>query len=160
LLSPQFSCFSYFTERERKMGVSVIIDLEKREYIDDYLENAINEAIIQASYRIEAELTNLIPIESGELRDSFRAVPTSTGINLIWSAPHASVVDAGSPPHMIYPSGKALKFNAFGKTVFAKSVKHPGQQPQNFTTIIGQRALVILNEELAKALTTYSAMVS
>lgn len=143
------------------MSINVVLDIEKRDNLPDFLNQAIEQAIMNAASRIEQELAYLTPEFTGQLRATFRAVPTGTGIQLRWGTSYAEYVDAGAPPHTIVPkTAKALVFYPAGEPVFAKRVEHPGQPPQNFTTITGQRALSILKDELSKALVSLSVMVS
>lgn len=39
---------------------------------------------------------------------------------------------SGTPPHLIFPHGRALRFMIGGTVVFAAVVRHPGTAPNNF----------------------------
>lgn len=39
---------------------------------------------------------------------------------------------AGTPPHLILPHGRYLRFMTHGTVVFARAVFHPGTSPNNF----------------------------
>jgi len=143
------------------MSINISVNIGKAQFLESYMTGSIYEAIQSAASRIQNELTNLTPAQTGKLRSTFRAVPTPTGIQLKWGTDYASYVDAGAPPHLILPQGaKALKFNVGGETVFSKRVSHPGQKPQNFATLIAQVAMEILKEEISRALTMNMEMVA
>jgi len=142
------------------MSININLKLDKYESLGPYMETAIERGIYNAASRMQYELVDLTPVETGNLRSTFRAIPTATGISLKWGTSYADYVDKGAPPHIIKPrSAKALHFISGGSEVFTKKVNHPGQPPQNFTTIVGQAALQILKEEITKALLTYQEMV-
>lgn len=56
------------------------------------------------------------------------------------TAPHAQYSDQGTSAHTIRPRvARALRFEAAGGIVFAKSVAHPGNEPGRwFVPVIGQ----------------------
>jgi len=129
--------------------------------LEDSIHDAIDTAIAAAALRIETELRNTYtPVDTGRLRSSFHTIPTTIGIDLVWDTEYASYPDAGVPPHMIYPRGNALKFLGPEGIQFAKSVYHPGQIPQNYTTLTAQDAYTILREELDNALLRTAVLVS
>lgn len=78
------------------------------------------------------------PARTGFLRNSIRPDPaTVTGDRIVGGvtahADYGIFVHEGTKPHMIYPrKAKALRFTMNGKTVYAKSVRHPGTRPQPF----------------------------
>ena len=142
----------YFINRARieeiDIMVNVIVDIEKYANLGPYVERALVAGLDRAAERIMDELTDLTPIDKGDLRASFRVNVSNDGIKLSWGTDYARIVDGGSPPHIIEPKNKSvLKFD----NVYAKSVRHPGQPPQNFTTIVGTKALQILKEETSNA---------
>ena len=69
-----------------------------------------------------------------------RAITTDTttsgrGVSGVMTLRHpaAGYVIHGTRPHVIVPRrGRALRFQAGGRTVFAARVNHPGNRPNNF----------------------------
>lgn len=142
------------------MSINITLDINKVSALPQYFDISLQEAINTAAARIQNELSTLTPAETGRLRATFRAEPTPTGIVLKWGTGYAEYVDAGVPPHLILPqTAEVLKFIAGGETVFSKRVSHPGQPPQNFTTLIAQIATEILKQEISNALLANETMV-
>jgi len=143
------------------MSLRISVNINNIDVLEDGIRDAIDTAIAIAALRIETELRNTYtPIDTGQLRESFHTITTPIGIDLIWDTEYASYPDAGVPPHMIYPRGNALKFLGPEGIQFAKSVYHPGQIPQNYTTLTAQDAYAILQEELVNALSNATVLVS
>ena len=62
----------------------------------------------------------------------------------------ARILEFGSRPHVIRPrNAKALKFNVGGRTVFARSVNHPGTRPYRWLERSGERGGAYAKAELA-----------
>lgn len=91
------------------------------------------------AYRLVADCTRrtfnraniLTPVDTGNLRAGNQmAVSRDSGGARGWVYNNVSYADAvhdGSGPYTIRPrKGKALKFVVEGRTVFARSVRHPG----------------------------------
>lgn len=83
------------------------------------------------------------PVKTGTLRNSIRFAVRQQGtrsMSLEVTAGNRSrppvvvkTILFGSKPHVITPRrAKALKFTMGGRTVFARRVKHPGTNPNNF----------------------------
>lgn len=76
------------------------------------------------------------PVDKGGLRASINLIPFSPGYSfyeLATTKEYAEAVEFGTAPHIIRPvNGKALKFKADGKTIFAKKVNHPGTRAQPY----------------------------
>lgn len=132
------------------MSISITLNLKKAALFKGALSKAFDEAISRAAVRIENELLNLTPMDTGWLRATFRATPTTSGVKMSWGADYARYPDAGTPAHEIrvHDSRSAIP-TPYG---FFKKVQHPGQPPQNYTTITGMAALEIMKEELARAI--------
>lgn len=118
---------------------------------------AAKEATAKAAARSRRELPKLMPKKTGELRRRFYVAGRPGGLEFVWTAPYAAIVDLGAPRHDIRPTDPSgfLKFpgtNAFaGQTIYTKFVDHPGQVGQFYRLPVGARGLQILNEELTKA---------
>lgn len=118
---------------------------------------AAKRARDKAATRSRRELKELMPKDTGELRRRFYVASRPGGLELVWTAPYAELVDLGAPRHAITPKdpGGFLKFpgtNAFaGQTIYTKFVDHPGQVGQFYRLPVSARALQILNEELTEA---------
>ena len=83
-----------------------------------------------------------VPVRTGRLRGSFR-VKTVTARRAIVSGHFtAYFVDAGPKPHVIKAKrGKLLRFEAGGRTVFARAVHHRGYRARPFRKRAAQEAL-------------------
>lgn len=83
---------------------------------------------------IESQLRRTSPLDSGNMRAHTTAVarPTPTGvrIDIKVDTDYAHIVRGGQRPHVITPRrpGGVLVFQSGGRTVFARSVNHPGAQ--------------------------------
>jgi len=66
--------------------------------------------------------------------------------------PSHNVLRGGTRPHMIYPHGKALRFEVGGKVVFAKYVRHPGTRPNPFHVRAAQSSLSQLVRAIGQAI--------
>lgn len=138
------------------MSISITVKMEKTSKLSAFILKSITEALERSAIRIKKELQYLSPVDKGGLRGSFQANVYGTGIRISWDAPYAKYVDAGTPPHIIRPrSKKALSFRG---QVY-KMVKHPGQAPQNFSTLTGLAAIEIIKQELPTALSANLNMV-
>ncbi len=146
------------------MSISVTIDIDKAKYLEPYLREAVRMALVNASMRIQELVTSdetLTPVDTGRLRRSFRAVVLPSGIRLSWGTDYARYPDAGVPPHFMAPvEKKVMKWPTAGGWAYSKGHMHPGQPPQNYSTLAGIEAMRILKEELFKALFTTKVMVS
>jgi hypothetical protein len=81
------------------------------------------------------------PVLSGDLKASIHATisygPTGDLMARVGSdLPYAELVDRGTPPHIIRPkNGQVLRFvTKQGEVVYARSVRHPGTDPNHFLT--------------------------
>jgi hypothetical protein len=72
------------------------------------------------------------PKRTGGLVASASVVSPRAGVQVMRvDAPYAAVVEFGSRPHMIFPRhAQALRFEAGGRVVFARYVRHPGTKGQ------------------------------
>lgn len=96
--------------------------------VDDFLVQQIAKPAVE-EMRAEA------PVKSGKLRDSLDYQhPTQHKIIIgSFGVEYAKFVAEGTKPHVIRPkNASALKFQIGGRTVFAKSVKHPGTKANPF----------------------------
>jgi hypothetical protein len=84
---------------------------------------------------VETETKVKAPHVTYELRGSIKAtrahaVGSTVEFDLMATADHAEIVAKGSRPHIIRPRrAKMLRFKVGGRTVFARSVRHPGTEP-------------------------------
>jgi hypothetical protein len=89
---------------------------------------------------VQAHMTRGCPRRTALLASTIHKNPGRLGPN-----PHVDVICgrdgitdylgyvlAGTPPHLIHPRGRALRFMAGGTIVFATVVHHPGTAPNNF----------------------------
>lgn len=81
---------------------------------------------------LRTKLVKAAPANTGRLRNSIKVIAKDDSL-LITMVDYGKNVEFGSNPHTIKAKGrKALKFKKGGKTVFAKSVQHPGTRPTFF----------------------------
>ena len=80
------------------------------------------------------ELVKVCPVDKGRLKDSIKFRRDGDSSIIISMADYGRNVEWGTPPHIIRPKyKKSLKFkDKSGGDVFAKSVNHPGTDPQPF----------------------------
>lgn len=78
----------------------------------------------------------LVPVDTGRLRSSVRNTVSSSGDpvgTISTNVEYAPHVEFGTRPHKIRAkNGGALKFRWHGRTVYLKSVNHPGTQAKSF----------------------------
>lgn len=80
----------------------------------------------------------LAPVDTGRLRSSIRAEPpvifSFRGRAVVGSdLEYARFVNDGTRPHVIRPRrAQVLRFQAGGRTVYARVVNHPGTRAQPF----------------------------
>lgn len=102
-------------------------------------------------YLVTARLSERCPVDKGFLRNSINFEITEQGIT-ISMADYGKYVEFGTAPHIIKAkNGQALKFEMNGKTVFAKSVVHPGTRPNPFIRTTFFQDLSGLAEQAAVA---------
>lgn len=94
---------------------------------------------------VEGYARRLVGVKSGETRAGIysRVVLSNPGYNVEVGARSKAMPyhHDGTKPHIIRPRRKrALKFQAGGRTVFAKKVNHPGTRANPFLIRAGQAA--------------------
>lgn len=98
------------------------------------LDRKVRATALNSAREIEQRLRQNSPVDSGEMRNrtTARARVTSTGaeIDVTVDTPYAHIVAHGQRPHTIRPrrEGGVLVFQSGGRTVYARSVNHPGAQ--------------------------------
>lgn len=85
----------------------------------------------------------LTPVDTGTLRAGNQMAVSRTGTGsrgwVYNNVEYADAVHEGSGPYVIRPKrGKALKFEMNGRTVFAKSVRHPGTRGRPWISRAGR----------------------
>lgn len=92
---------------------------------------------------IEDDALRTVPYDSGELYDSIKRnyTPGSLEGTVSVEAPHWAATEYGSRPHYIRAVTK--KVLSDGKTIFGKTVYHPGTPEQSFmrTSLYKKRTL-------------------
>lgn len=96
--------------------------------------------------RIVALASLKAPVDTGNMRRSIGQEPirvfatrVESGVEV--TANYAAAVENGSGPRVIRPRRKkALKFEIGGRTVFAKSVNHPGTRARPFLRPAAEQA--------------------
>ena len=95
---------------------------EADQLIQEKMLESVNENIVSVA-------RSLAPKRTGALQDSIGAEAGDDPMSVILyaSRSYAGYLESGTVPHRIEPrDAKALAFQINGKTVFAKSVQHPG----------------------------------
>ena len=90
--------------------------------------------------KVQNRASALCPVDTGNLRGhhGMRVNQASCTGEVFNDAKYAAAVHDGTSPHMITARrGKALKFTAGGRTVYARSVRHPGTRPRRWMTTAG-----------------------
>ena len=103
-------------------------------YTNSKLEGA-KRIIVESTVNIQSDAVSLAPEDTGNLKSSIDFNITNNGLTgeIFAGAEYAPDVEFGTAPHKIVAkNGKALAFKKNGKTVFAKSVNHPGTRAQPF----------------------------
>ena len=114
--------------------------LRRARAADEELARALRFAVEQSTNEAEivARGTRKYQDRTGALTDSIDGRLTSAGplrADGVFeaTAPHAGYVDGGTRAHEIRPrKAKVLAFERGGRTVFARSVQHPGTRPDGF----------------------------
>lgn len=99
----------------------------------------VQQSAAHAAQVATRDIKAAAPVRSGDLKDSIepRMRTTARGATgeIVIGAEHASFVKDGTPPHTISAkNARFLRFEVGGRTVFAKSVKHPGTKPNDFVS--------------------------
>lgn len=78
----------------------------------------------------------LVPVDTGRLRSSIRNRVDSSGDTvgrISTNVEYAPFVELGTRPHVIRArNAQALKFRWHGRTIYVKSVHHPGTAAKSF----------------------------
>lgn len=133
-----------------------LTDLERNVDIE------LRYAMAEAADEVADEGKRIAPHITGTLGDSVRAEPptgsgTSIEGSVVADAPYALPVHDGARPHAIYAfRARALSFVQGGVRRFARSVQHPGNQPNPFLEVAlrskAERVVQILDEGFARAM--------
>lgn len=116
--------------------------------------DAVQKQLTAYGRLLVEEAKNEAPVKTGTLRNSIRFAVRqqgARGMRLEVTAGNrqrppvvVKTILFGSKPHVIKPKrAKMLRFVSKGKTVFARRVKHPGTNPNNFM----ERALANTSHE-------------
>lgn len=143
------------------MSIVINISLDKSMYLEEYLQEAIKIGLNNATRQIELRLRALTPIDTGNLRATFKATVIPRGIRLTWGAAYAKYPDEGTKKHMIRPvSGEALKWPTGAGWAFSKGHVVAGQVAQYYSTRTAIEAIEIMKREIGYALRDLQTMVS
>lgn len=100
----------------------------------------IRRDLTRRAVAVQAHMTRGCPRRTGLLASTIRKNdgqgPRGPQIDVICGrdgiTDYLGYVLAGTPPHVILPHGRALRFMVGGTVVFATHVFHPGTSPDNF----------------------------
>lgn len=112
------------------------------ERLEPTLERSMRQALVFGASRVtqRARQTHGYTDRTGTLTRSIHEGKLSGSwsggnltVTIIADAPYAAAIEYGSRPHEILPRrGKYLRFQAGGRTVYAKKVHHPGTKAYEF----------------------------
>lgn len=132
------------------MSDNVVFMADLMEFLEDLETAGSKDADLHAQEVIDAMAMNVrdlaqkyAPEVTGELKRSIDWESGPLEARVYASAPHAVFIEFGTWSHNLLGAkggtyeirprnAKALRFESQGRTVFAKSVRHPGIKPQPF----------------------------
>jgi HK97 gp10 family phage protein len=117
--------------------------------------SSINEVLQQIGNEIAAEAQDVVPVRTGNLKNSIAVVAGQNQVYVgpdVSQAPYAAFVEYGTEPHEITPKkARVLAFRVQGQLVYAKKVQHPGTRPQPYMRPAVERWVGRLGERAADA---------
>ena len=153
--------------------ITKTVDAEHLKIADQLVKEALDRALEAAKGRIQGLAAKYTPVRSGTLLQSFTANVEGDQIVLRWNTPYAGIVEKGAEKHVINPKNprKPLRFpdrkgglqkaGKPGKRRFIPphdgfirswGLMHPGYSGRYYGESTGNEAILILQEELARAL--------
>lgn len=134
-------------------------DLSQLTRLKDRLFNAsskvrgeVTDEMDKAAEQVQMKMREFVAVDTGHLRDSIAVVKQGSNHWTIGpvGVPYAAAQEFGAKPHVIIAGpGKVLAFQVGGQQRFAKSVKHPGNQPHPYIQPAKEWARDNLNEKIA-----------
>jgi hypothetical protein len=127
---------------------------ERAPEVTQVLNREVSDAAFEAGALVLRTAQDLVPVDTGNLKSAIGPVQVSGGLPTITTlvpvgsqAPYAAAVEYGRGPVTIRPrNAKALRFQASGKTVFARSVTQPARKGKPFMgPALQQRTQDIVN---------------
>jgi hypothetical protein len=117
------------------------------------LERKTQRTASASAREIETRLKRTGPFVSGNMNANTtarsRATTAGAAIDVEVNTPYAHIVARGQRPHVIEPrrDGGVLVFDVGGRTVYARSVNHPGAQGNDWwtSTIRDSRDILLRN---------------
>ena len=98
--------------------------------MSDETNTSLAAAINTGAHIVESSAKSKVRVKTGRLKDSIHtidATPEKLEAQVIADTDYATIIEKGSAPHTIVPSGAAvLHFQVGGDDIFATSVSHPG----------------------------------
>ena len=87
-----------------------------------------------AGEQVKQQMQMRAPVRTGFLRDHIQLIKSPGKVTVApVGVDYAAAQEYGARPHTIRAKpGKVLAFQMNGKTVFVKSVRHPGNRPQPY----------------------------
>ena len=99
---------------------------------------SLDDLILSAANSMYAEILPRVPVDTGNLRAAMQVIATPGKVSIgpdLTKAPYAWMVHDGTRAHTIKPkTAKVLRFQAGGKVVYTREVKHPGTRAQPYMT--------------------------
>lgn len=122
---------------EISLDVRAVVDACQRTInaIDQHVRGALRRSAVTVAN--SAHRQHAYKDRTGSLSNSIRAGEPVGGtlvtVDVTADTPYAAAIELGAKPHVITArKGKALRFQVGGRTVFRRSVNHPGNKPYKF----------------------------
>lgn len=98
------------------------------------IRRAVMSEMDRTADDVKERMRQLAPVDTGNLRDSIAVTKLGDQYRIgPVNVPYAAAQEYGARPHTIKAApGKFLVFQVGGKTIFAKTVKHPGNKAQPY----------------------------
>lgn len=105
--------------------------------LESELEQRLLEAMETAVLLIESSAKQLAPVDTGRLRSSIASEVVRIADDVLeghvgTNVDYAEEVEFGTSAHTITADSGVLAWETEGETHFARSVQHPGTEPQPF----------------------------
>lgn len=112
---------------------------------------ATQRDLVWAGEQVQKQMQQYAPVDTGYLRDHIQLIvsPGSVRVGPV-GVDYDAAVEYGTKPHTIRAKpGKTLAFKMNGRTIFVKSVRHPGTRAQPYIRPARQWAEKELPQKIA-----------
>lgn len=111
------------------------------------IQELLDKAMPDIARRIQNELIQVCPVDTGRLKNSIKVIATNEGI-LIGMVEYGKFIEFGTVPHIIKPKDKKALHWGGKDGPIVKQVKHPGTRPNPFirNTLMNKLKNIIIEE--------------